>query len=557
VFVAVVGNLAELEIVLRSITRSIPIEWWYWNASRAISHPPDEPGPITEFPAFTFLYADLHAHAIALPFTVAALVLLIAHVRARGRDRGATIARLALIALLLGTLWVTNTWDFPTYAALILAALVLPAVVGRARRLPAAFSGAAVWLVIVCSAYLLFLPFHAHYLSTFAGVAVWHGSRTSLVDYLTIHGFFLFLIASALVVDLAQARDLNAVARAVRIAVRRPRRGLRLHRALVSPRPSYGAGLALLGVAVPGALALAVAGESVAALAFVLGTLISLLIVRTTRRGIGPPRLWQATLLLALVGLLLTVAVEYLVVAAIDIGRNNTVFKTYLQVWVFWGIAAAVATHRVYEQLPRLRLGWRVAWRTAFVALFSVTLLYPLLATRAKIDDRFDPSIGRTLDGMAFMAKAVYTPRDEPLLLAHDLAAIRWMQNEIDGSPVVAEVNTYPVLYGWGNRYAMFTGNQAVIGWDFHERQQRGLADPEAVPQRIADAQRLYETPDAREAHRILLRYGVDYVVVGSLERSFFPDGQQKWASGRGTLWDVAYRNPGVQIYRVRRGGTQ
>jgi len=41
---------------------------WYWNPSRAI------PGDvITEFPFFTFTYADLHAHMIALPVTILAL----------------------------------------------------------------------------------------------------------------------------------------------------------------------------------------------------------------------------------------------------------------------------------------------------------------------------------------------------------------------------------------------------------------------------------------------------------------------------------------------------
>jgi YYY domain-containing protein len=548
-FAAVIGNLAELKVVLESINRSIPIDWWYWNASRVIAHPPTEPGPITEFPAFTFLYADLHAHAMALPFTAVILVLLIADVRAR--DVGAIrFGRLALIALLLGTLWGTNTWDVPTYAALTVALLVLGALARGRRPIGALVHGAVLSTAVFAAAYVLFLPFHTHYRSTFTGVELWRGGRTTLLDYLTIHGFFLFLIAAALAADLWLSSDLNAVARTVRLALKRPRRLRRLR--LLRAGPLYLAGLGLTGAASAVAIGLAVSGAAVAAVVVVLATLATLLLVRRKRRRPGSTFLWQATLLFVLFGLAITVAVEYLVVADIDIGRTNTVFKTYLQVWVLWALAAAVAAHRVYERLERLHMGARIVWRAGFVVLFGITLLYPILATRAKVDDRFDTSIGRTLDGMAFMERAVYAPRDEPFSLAYDLAAIRWTLSELDGSPVIGEVNTYPVLYGWGNRFAMLSGNPAVIGWDFHERQQRGAASPEAVPQRIADMQRAYETDDVAEAHEIFRRYGVDYFVVGLLERAFYPEGQRKWPRGRGVLWDVVYRNPGAEIYRVR-----
>ena len=88
---------------------------------------PSEAGPITEFPWFTYLFADLHAHAMALPYTIIAIGLALAIVRAEPahESRLARLARLALLALVLGALWPMNTWDVPTYALLALAALVL------------------------------------------------------------------------------------------------------------------------------------------------------------------------------------------------------------------------------------------------------------------------------------------------------------------------------------------------------------------------------------------------------------------------------------------------
>ncbi|MEM5774364.1 MAG: DUF2298 domain-containing protein, partial [Anaerolineaceae bacterium] len=54
---------------------------WYWIPSRVY---PNE--PITEFPLFTFLYADLHAHLIALPITVLVLCWAVSFIKYRFFD---------------------------------------------------------------------------------------------------------------------------------------------------------------------------------------------------------------------------------------------------------------------------------------------------------------------------------------------------------------------------------------------------------------------------------------------------------------------------------------
>jgi YYY domain-containing protein len=563
-FVVVIGNLGEVSVLVDRARGAIPIDWWYWNASRVISHPIEEPGPINEFPAFTFLFADLHAHAMALPFTATALGLALAYVAPRGGAdrRWGEVARFFLLALLVGALWATNAWDVPTYAALAVVALALGSWVAGGRWQPARLirTGMLAAALLVTS-YVMYLPFHDHYRSPFAGFERWQGSRTSLVDYLTMHGFFLFLITGALIADLLLAGDLGAVARVLRLFLRtrRPRRLVALHRSLVQPSPTYLAGAALAAVASVSVLGLAVLGELVAALNLTLLTVAALLLPRRRRSATSLLRqgLWKMTLVLVICGLLLTLAVEYLVVSDIDVGRNNTVFKTYLQVWVLWALAAAVSVPVVHAALAHVGVKLRVVCSTCFAVLFAVTLLYPVLATRAKVDHRFDTSVGRTLDGMAFMTKAVHADRGQDMPLVHDLEAIRWMLENVDGSPVVAEVNTYPTLYGWGNRYAMFTGNPAIVGWDYHERQQRaiGLAgvDPNAVPERVEAVQQAFRTRDADRAYKILRRFGVEYIVVGPLERAYFPGGQAKWAAREGSLWTLAYSNEGVDIYRLRQ----
>jgi uncharacterized membrane protein len=89
---------------------------WYWIPSRAIPAPGDVE-PITEFPLFTFLYGDLHAHMIALVIVMLALTWAVAVVlgKARWRSPGAGVLGVLLGGLAIGALYPTNLSDIYTY----------------------------------------------------------------------------------------------------------------------------------------------------------------------------------------------------------------------------------------------------------------------------------------------------------------------------------------------------------------------------------------------------------------------------------------------------------
>src|SRR5207244_3859260 len=138
--------------------------------------------------------------------------------------------------------------------------------------------------------------------------------------------------------------------------------------------------------------------------------------------------------------------------------------------------------------------------------------------------------------------------QNQEIDMAWDKQAIEWLQDNASGSPVIAEANTYPTLYGWGNRYAMFTGLPTIVGWDWHERQQRAVVSGGVATKRIQDVKQLYDTTDTKEALSILHRYNVRYLIVGQLERAYYrADGIAKFERMLGDSLELAYENAQVR----------
>jgi len=608
IFVAVLGNLAELQLILKGLQdmsgaslrstvpgleaayktvmglykallkgQSLPFrnEWWYWNASRVM-----QAGEINEFPFFTFLYADLHAHLIALPFGVLVLGFVVAYLKRlplSGKVVSTTgdapasnnwkrfrvrlmewISRvdwhdllwLGLLSLALGELRVNNTWDYPTYLLLALAGLVIVYYAqGCALNWENIRALAFRCVGIVVLSTLFYWPFHAHFGSAYTSVGLWKGERTHLNHYLIIHGMFLFALGSFLVGEAFGRGTRNGPARLMRLAVQRwyaPGRLSSLYRALVR-RPTGGYQLAWWGLAILGILSLVLWMKKLEIFAVMLPWLL-LVILLFLRREQSP----QKRFLFVMIGLgiALTLGVDLIVIKG-DIGRMNSVFKFYLQVWVLWGIAAAVGLAKLAERRSRQTSGrWR-CWQAVMIALIASAALYPICATPAKMRDRWLAEQESGLDGMAYMLVAPYQDQGRPLELRRDYEAINWLLDNVEGSPVILEGNT--PNYHWGSRVSIYTGLPTVIGWDWHQKQQRMVVSGELVDWRIADVRTIYNTQDVDEALQLLRRYGVSYVYVGELEKAYYDaGGLAKFDDMIGTHLDVVYSNESVKIYQVR-----
>ena len=598
--------IGAFEVVFGGKALPIGRDEWYWNASRAIPAGPYE-SVITEFPFFTFLYADLHAHLLAMPLTFVSLAAAVAAVRRRAGKRGsrgaddlaatderggggavAVVPLLLLWSLTIGAMRTTNTWDVPPHLLVALGALVLGEV-SRWGRLCWKALGSVAWqfgLLFLLSWAVLYRPFWVSYGSFYNSVGVWTGTRTPVWAYLVVHGLTLFLIVSYLAVRTlgrgecpwpptrgGEGRRADPLLRRVGLTIRYRHRLSRLRGAarIAGVRGVPVSRWLLVAVAVlvlvelaflsPGLVpwtrpkpdaveagAYAYRGLAVFALGVpVLQLGLSLLL----RRGVGAmERLWAY---LVLLGLAMTLGVEVIVIEG-DIGRMNTVFKFYLQVWLFWGVAAAAA---LAWMAPSFRGGahGRTVWTGALGVLVACAALYPPLASAAKVRDRFDPTLGPGLDGWAYMETAHYAdPNGAQYDLKWDLEAIRWMLDNVVGSPVVLE--GHAPEYRWGARYAINTGLPAVLGWNWHERQQRAATGDQEVWDRAKAVETIYNSPTPTFAEKLLAEYDVRYVIVGPLERAYYePQGLSKFAVmvAEKTL-RVAYRNEGVTIYEVNRG---
>jgi YYY domain-containing protein len=521
---------------------------WMMTPSRAL---PDASGsPITEFPLMTFLWSDLHAHMMAFSLTVLVIAWALSVLLAKGKWKSHldTFLGLFLGGLVIGALKPTNTWDFYTYIVLGLVVLVYAVWrYGDVQRIPLTLPGwgkrlflsAGAAIALVGLATLLYLPFSHWFAQAYNTVEAWTGGRSNISSYFVHWGVFLFFIVSWMSWETRQWMAETPVSALRKL---RPYRDL-IIAALI---------LIFFTLVVQQAWVMSSTqnvpwkGITVLWLALPLAVWAAVLIFRP---GMSDGK----RLILFMVGtsLLLTMVVEIIVLRG-DVGRMNTVFKFYVQAWIMLGISAAAAFGWLLSEIPKWLPRWRTAWNLTATVLLTCAALYLLVAGMAKIRDRMNPAAPHTLDSMTYMAYAHYADFGVSMDLSQDYRAIRWMQDNVQGSPVIVEANCPE--YRWCSRFTIYTGLPGVVGWNWHQRQQRALMS-NWVWDRIGEITAFYTTTDPAAAQAFLKKYNVRYIIVGQLERAeYIGEGLLKFDAYNGKLWQEVYRDEQTVIYEVPEG---
>jgi uncharacterized membrane protein len=246
--------------------------------------------------------------------------------------------------------------------------------------------------------------------------------------------------------------------------------------------------------------------------------------------------------------LFITILVEVVVVRG-DIGRQNTIFKFYLQAWFMLAASAGAALAWTLPAFLQWLPGWRVFWQSMMIFLISGAMLFTITGTSGKIRDRWIAEAPRTLDAMTFMNYAHYDDFGQRLDLSEDYRAIRWMQDNVQGSPVIVEANCPE--YRWCTRFTIYTGLPGVVGWNWHQRQQRVFTSIQ-VQDRVNEVGEFYNSLTAEYAGNFLKKHSVRYIILGQLERAAHtPEGIAKFEQFDGTLWRSVYRDGSTAIYEV------
>ena len=353
--------------------------YWFPNATRYIGFNPDVPDKtIHEFPCYSFVLGDLHAHMVNIIFVLLITGILYTWMRVilteRTGDevfekknfwkRQLLCPHILLAAMLIGMFQWTNFWDFVIYFVVTGGVVLFVNIIqfqGKAKSIFAVTAAQAVEIIFV--AYAVILPFNMKFETMFQGISIaqYHSRFYQLLVLWGLPGILTILLVFSILWEKLKNKE---------------NRGL-----------------------------------------------------YKLMKAIEIPDLFAIITGLCALGLVLIPELVYVR----DIYENgnaraNTMFKLTYQAFILFGVTMGYGIYRLF-----------VVTREKFLKALAGIVLFFLCWTMGYFGNSVQAWFGNVLDPEEYQGlnATAFLETDFP----QDVSAIRWLKANVEGSPVVLEAN--------------------------------------------------------------------------------------------------------------------
>ncbi len=435
--------------------------YWFPNATRYIGHDPDTMDrTIHEFPSYSFVLGDLHAHMINVFFVLTVVGVLYGWLR---NNKGKSYLQpvVFLCGLLLGIFQFSNTWDFAIYYVVICGTLFFGNLKRYSERMRLGVGwSVAQWLEVLAISVLAALPFNLNFNSSMAQGIVLSQNHSA---------FYQLCVLWALPVIICAVFILTYI---------------------------YGM------IKTP------------------LGQFF---------RDTPFPDLYIVILGLCAIGLIIIPEIVYVRdIYEETSARSNTMFKLTYQAYILFGMAMAyMLTRFITARKKRLQQTFGILMTCILLSTFG----YVGNAVHSWFGNIFDRSGYQTLDATLFLET------DFP----EDAAAIRWLNENVNGRPVVLEANGDS--YSDYERVSAMTGLPTVMGWYVHEWLWRN--DTADLNEKSSQIETIYTSTDSTQVQELLDYFNISYIFIGTQEREKYLNLNESLLR---TLGEVVFDNGAVII---------